>query len=66
MKGTILFIFGGMAEMNEEPVNPKAEFVMAIFGPLSSLTIAAVFYGIYLASSGKCCIERSGFFFETY
>lgn len=62
MKGITLFIFGGVAEMNEEPVNPKAEFVMAIVGPLSSLTIAAVLYGIYLASKGIAPIPVQGVF----
>ncbi len=50
MKGITLFIFGGVAEMTDEPVSPKAEFVMAVVGPLSSLTIALILYGIYLAS----------------
>lgn len=47
MKGITLFIFGGVAEMGDEPPSPKAEFMMAIAGPLSSLAIGLVFYGIY-------------------
>jgi Zn-dependent protease/CBS domain-containing protein len=47
MKGITLFIFGGVAEMGEEPKNPKAEFMMAIIGPISSIAIGLVFYGIY-------------------
>jgi Zn-dependent protease/predicted transcriptional regulator len=47
MKGITLFIFGGVAEMGEEPPNPKAEFMMAIVGPISSIAIGIVFYGIY-------------------
>ena len=46
MKGITLFIFGGMAEMSDEPTSAKAEFLMAGVGPLSSLAIAAFFYGI--------------------
>lgn len=49
IKGITLFIFGGIAEMQEEPENPKTEFYMAIAGPLSSLFLAAVFYGAYRA-----------------
>ena len=48
MKGITLFIFGGVAEMEEEPPSPKAEFYMAIAGPLSSILIGIVFYGIRL------------------
>jgi Zn-dependent protease/CBS domain-containing protein len=49
MKGITLFIFGGVAEMGDEPPTAKAEFTMAIVGPLSSLVIAGVFYLIYRA-----------------
>jgi len=47
MKGITLFIFGGVSEMNEEPPNAKAEFWMAIMGPLSSIFLSLVLYGIY-------------------
>jgi Zn-dependent protease len=50
MKGITLFIFGGVAEMEEEPPSPKAEFYMAIAGPLSSILIGIVFYFIRLAA----------------
>jgi CBS domain-containing protein len=44
MKGITLFIFGGVAEMNDEPPSPKAEFLMAIAGPASSVALGGVFY----------------------
>ena len=47
MKGITLFIFGGVAEMGDEPPTARAEFMMAIVGPLSSLAIGAVFYLIH-------------------
>ena len=40
-----LFIFGGVAHMDKEPPNAKAEFRMAIAGPLASLFLAGGFYG---------------------
>jgi len=47
MKGITLFIFGGVAEMVDEPPTARAEFMMAIVGPISSIVIGAVFYLIY-------------------
>lgn len=48
MKGITLFIFGGVAEMDEEPPSAKAEFRMAIVGPVASIVLAVIFYGAYL------------------
>lgn len=39
-----LFIFGGVAQMKGEPPTPKAEFRIAIAGPLASLFLAGVFF----------------------
>lgn len=46
MSGITLFIFGGVAEMKEEPRSPQAEFFMAIAGPLSSVVLALAFWGV--------------------
>ncbi|MEO5952304.1 MAG: site-2 protease family protein [Chloroflexia bacterium] len=40
----ILFIFGGVANMEEEPKKAGHEFVIAGVGPLTSLILAGVFY----------------------
>ncbi len=47
MKGITLFIFGGVAEMGDEPPTAKAEFLMAAAGPFSSLVMGGVFFVIY-------------------
>jgi Zn-dependent protease len=47
MKGITLFIFGGVSEMTEEPPSAKSEFWMAIMGPLSSVVLGIIFYGLY-------------------
>lgn len=44
IRGITLFVFGGVAEMEGEPVSPKAEFVMAIAGPIASLLLATAFF----------------------
>jgi Zn-dependent protease/CBS domain-containing protein len=49
MKGITLFIFGGVAEMGDEPPDAKTEFLMSIAGPVSSIFLGGVFYLIYLA-----------------
>ena len=50
--GISLFIFGGVAEMHEEPPNAKSEFMMAIAGPVMSVVLAVLFYRLYLFTDG--------------
>ncbi len=50
MKGITLFIFGGVAEMPEEPRSARVEFLMAIAGPVSSIVLGFVFYAIASAA----------------
>ena len=52
IKGITLFIFGGVAEMEEEPPSAKSEFLMAIAGPIMSFFLALVFQSIAMALPG--------------
>ncbi len=52
MRGITLFIFGGVAEMGDEPPNAKSEFLMAIAGPLTSFAIAALSFGVAALLAG--------------
>ena len=45
MQGITLFLLGGVAEMRDEPSSAKAEFMMAIAGPIASVVLAALFIG---------------------
>jgi len=47
-----LFIFGGVAQLKGEPPHPKAEFWIAIAGPLSSFILSAFFFFLSLNMSG--------------
>lgn len=45
-----LFIFGGIAEMSQEPKDPSLELKMAVAGPLTSIAIMLVAGALWLAS----------------
>ncbi|MDN3515039.1 MAG: site-2 protease family protein [Candidatus Brocadia sp.] len=47
-----LFIFGGVAQMKDEPPHPKAEFRMAIAGPLSSFFLSGLFFLLSVNTAG--------------
>jgi Zn-dependent protease/CBS domain-containing protein len=46
--GITLFLFGGVAQLRGEPPSAKAEFLVAIAGPISSYLLAAVLYVLLL------------------
>jgi Zn-dependent protease/predicted transcriptional regulator len=50
MRGITLFIFGGVAEMSDEPPSAKVEFLVAIAGPIVSVAIAVAAYGVSVLS----------------
>jgi Zn-dependent protease len=53
MKGITLFIFGGVAEMEDEPPSAKAELAMALAGPFSSIILGLILFGINFLAKGS-------------
>jgi Zn-dependent protease/CBS domain-containing protein len=49
VRSITLFIFGGVSNLEQEPASPGVEFQVTVVGPLSSLVIAAICWGIALA-----------------
>jgi Zn-dependent protease/CBS domain-containing protein len=48
VKEITLFLFGGLLQINKEATRPTAELSIAIVGPLTSLALAGIFYGLHL------------------
>jgi len=61
IRGITLFIFGGVAEMEEEPPSAKAEFFMAVAGPVMSFFLAAVFYALAGLAPGSLASALFGY-----
>ena len=49
----VLFIFGGVSNLEQEPQTPGTEFTMAFVGPLVSLLIGALSYGLLALVRGS-------------
>ena len=50
--GITLFVFGGIARMESSPPSPKAEALMALAGPVSSVVIGGVLFGVHQLTKG--------------
>lgn len=58
-KSITLFFFGGIAHIEKEASRPTSELRMAAAGPLCSIALAGIFYGIALLSSGNEYVAAS-------
>jgi len=46
IKDITLFVFGGVADMEDEPPNAKVELAVALAGPVTSMALAALFFAV--------------------
>lgn len=61
MRGITLFLFGGVAEAADEPPSPKAELRMSVAGPITSIVLGSIFFGLsVLARQGEAPVYIFG------
>jgi Zn-dependent protease len=48
VKEITLFVFGGVSQITKEATHPRAELSIAMVGPLTTLALAGIFYGLHL------------------
>ena len=47
VKNITLFIFGGVSNIEKEPESPQTELRMAVVGPVTSLVLSGIFWGVF-------------------
>ena len=53
-----LFMFGGVAQIEHEAPRPRAEFAVALAGPLASVILATVFAGISMTLNDAAALRQ--------
>jgi Zn-dependent protease/predicted transcriptional regulator len=56
VRSITLFIFGGVAELSREPPSAKAEFFVAIAGPIVSVLVAVACYAMAIVGEARLAV----------
>jgi Zn-dependent protease len=60
VRSITLFIFGGVAELSREPPSAKAEFFVAIAGPIVSVLVAVAGYAMAIVGEARLAVPIVG------
>src|SRR3977135_816735 len=60
ISGITLFIFGGVAELHQEPTSAREEFLMAVAGPAASMVLGTAFLAAVALGGGTLRLPGAG------
>jgi Zn-dependent protease len=60
ISGITLFIFGGVAELHQEPTSAREEFLMAVAGPVASMVLGTAFLAAVALGGGTLPLPVRG------
>lgn len=59
VRSITLFIFGGVSQITKEPEKPKDELRIALAGPLTSLVVGGIFWGVWFLTQDTSSLVKA-------